>query len=393
MFSMQELQRRTERFLDEKAGEMTAFSDFLGHHPELPAEEFESSRRFVEVLRENGFEVEFPFLGIETAFMAKKRRGEGGVVALLAEYDALPEIGHACGHSLHGTLSLYAGLALGQAVEETGGEAWVVGTPAEEADGAKSPMADAGVFDGVDLAMMVHASGGTTWTDYRSLALHGYDITFRGKTAHAAAAPWDGRNALNGAKLFLVAMDMLRQQARPETRMYGIITNGGSAVNVIPDRAACRVEVRAPEKSGLDELMAQVFDCARGAAIATGTSVEWEKYLQSFDDMRPNPAAEALVKEMLEAQGFPCSPGPGAMGSTDVGNVSYRCPAIQPMMAITERPLALHTREFAEATFTPEAHDALLRGAKALAATGLRVLSDPALRERIRADFLIRDRH
>lgn len=387
MLSIQELQGHMERFLDERAGEMGAFSDFLGRHPELPAKEYESSRLFVETLRKEGFEVEFPFLGIETAFMAKKRRGKGGIVAFLAEYDALPEIGHACGHSLHGTLSLYAGLALGRIVEETGGEVWVVGTPAEEEDGAKSPMADAGVFDGVDLAMMFHASGGCSWTDYRSLALHGYDFTFRGRTAHAAAAPWDGRNALNGLKLFMVAMDMLRQHARPETRMNGVITNGGSAVNVIPDHAVCRVEVRAPEKAGLDELMEQVFDCARGAALATGTSVEWARFLQSFDDMRPNPAAEGLAREMLEAHGFPCVAGPGASGSTDVGNVSYRCPAIQPMMAITEKPLVLHTKAFAEVTFTPEAHDALLRGAKALAATGLHVLADPAVRERIHADF------
>ncbi len=387
MVSIQELQRRMERFLEEKAQEMEAFSDFLGHHPELPAEEVESSRLFVEALRKDGFEVEFPFLGIETAFMAKKKHGQGGVVALLAEYDALPEIGHACGHSLHGTLSLYAGLALGRIVEETGGEVWVVGTPAEEADGAKSPMADAGVFDEVDLAMMFHASGGSSWADYRSLALHGYDFTFHGRTAHAAAAPWDGRNALNGVKLFLVAMDLLRQHVRPETRMYGVITNGGSAVNVIPDLAACRVEVRAPDKRGLDDLMEQVFDCARGAALATGTTVEWARFLQSFDDMRPNQAAEALARESLETHGFSCVPGPGASGSTDVGNVSYRCPAIQPMMAITEKPLALHTRAFAAATFTPEGHDALLRGAKALAETGLRVLADPALRDRIHADF------
>jgi len=392
MIPLQELQGRLEHFLNDRAGEMAAFSDFLGHHPELPAREFESSRLFVEVLRKNGFEVEFPFLGIETAFLAKKRRGEGGAVALLAEYDALPEIGHACGHNLHGTLSLYAGLSLGQAVEETGGEVWVVGTPAEEADGAKIPMAEAGVFDPVDLAMMVHASGGATWTDYRALALHGYDFVFNGRSAHSAAAPWEGRSALNGVKLFLLAMDMLRLQARPGTRMHAIITDGGSAVNIIPSRSACRVEVRAQDKAGLDELMSQVFDCARGAALATGTTVEWEKFLQSFDDMRPNPQAEALVKEMLEAQGFACTERPESMGSTDVGNVSYRCPAIQPMMAITARPLALHTVEFAEATFTDEAHDALLRGAKALSATGLRILADPSLRHRIRADFLVRDR-
>jgi amidohydrolase len=388
-----ELQRAMERFLEDLKPEMSAFSDHLGLNTELPGREYESSRLFVEVLRKAGFEVEFPFLGIETAFMARKKRGKGGVVALLAEYDALPEIGHACGHNLHGTMSLYAGLALGQAVEATGGEVWVVGTPAEEADGAKGPMSDAGVFDGVDLAMMIHSSGGKSWTDYRSLALHGYDFTFRGKTAHAAAAPWEGRNALNGVKLFLLAMDMLRQHVRPETRMYGVITDGGTAVNVIPDRATCRVEARAPEKAGLDDLMEKLFDCARGAALATGTTVEWEKYLQSFDDMLPNPEAETLIKEMLEAQGFACTAGPGAMGSTDVGNVSYRCPAIQPMVAITGRNLALHTREFAEATFTEEAHDALLRATKALAATGLRVLADPSLRDRIRSVFPIRDRH
>ncbi len=392
MVSLVELQQRMERFLDERAGEMAAFSDYLGLHPEVSAEEVESSRLFVETLRKNGFSVEFPFMGIETAFLAKKQGGPGGVVALLAEYDALPEIGHACGHNLHGTLSLYAGLALGRVVEETGGSVWVVGTPAEEADGAKIPMAEAGVFDGVDLAMMVHSHAPETWPDFRALALHGYDFVFRGRPAHASAAPWEGRSALNGLKLFLVAMDMLRLQARPETRMHAIITEGGTAVNIIPEKASCRIEVRAPEKTGLDELMAHVFDCARGAALATGTTVEWEKYLRSFDDMRPNFTAEALVAARLEEQGFACRPSPGAMGSTDVGNVSSRCPAIQPMMAITDQSLALHTKEFAAATMTPEGHDALLRGTKALAATGLCVLSDPSLRARIRADFETRDR-
>ena len=304
-------EKRMDDFLALHREEARRFSDHLGRNPETSGKEFESSRLFVEVLRKNGFSVEFPFLGLPTAFMARKISGgkAGGKVALLTEYDALPEIGHACGHNAHGTMSLYAGLALGQVVEETGGEVWVVGTPAEEEDGAKSAMSDQGVFDGVDLALMFHAFGRDSFTDYRSLALDGYDFTFKGKPAHAAATPWEGISALHGVQLFLAAQDMLRLHLRPEARLHAIITEGGAATNIIPESASCRVEFRAPKRPYLDKVAEAVFNCARGAALATGTEVSWQKFMLSFDDMLPNPTAESAMKDILAELGVTCSSG------------------------------------------------------------------------------------
>lgn len=370
-----------------------ALSDDIAAHPELSFEEFRTSRCFADLLRNEGFAVESPFCDLPTAFCARK--GEGGArIAFLVEYDALPEIGHACGHNLHGTLSVLASLALAFALEKQNvrGEVWAVGTPAEETDGAKVLMAERGVFDDCDLAVMFHSNAVDTYVDYRSLALDGFEFTFKGKAAHAAAAPWEGRNALNALEFFLRALHMLRQHVRPEIRMAGIVTNGGSAPNVIPEEARYRLEARAPRRGELDSLMEQIFNCARGAALATQTDVSFEKFMRSFDDMLPNPTGEALLAEILNELGVSVGSSPGPMGSTDVGNVSYRCPALQPELAITSRPFMLHTREFAKATVTEEAHRALLVGAEALARLGWRVLTDASLRQRIRKDFEIQKR-
>ena len=369
---------RRERALD--------LSDHLAAHPELSGEEHETSRLFANWLEEEGFEVQRAFGGLPTAFLARKGSG-GSVVAFLAEMDALPEIGHACGHNLHGTASVLAALAAAEALGDLPGEVRVVGTPAEETDGAKVTQAASGIFDDCDLALMFHASPQETYADYRSLALDGWEFTFTGRPAHAAASPWEGRNALNGLQFFVHALDMLRQHVRPETRLGGFVLEGGQAPNIVPDRAVYRLEPRCPRRPELDALVERVFDCARGAALATGTQVSWRKFIGSFDDMLPNGPAETLMAEELTAAGFSLSPSPGPLGSTDVGNVSYRCPALQAEVSITDLPLSIHTREFARATTEPQGHDALLRGAQALGLAALRVLTDPRLREALREDF------
>lgn len=382
--------RRAEEFIDARAAEMAAFSDWLAEHPELSGEEYESSRLMAEKLRGEGFEVEYPFCGIPTAFMAKKSFGaKKPAVAIMAEYDALPGIGHGCGHNLHGTMSLYAGLALGEAMAGAGlcGELRVVGTPAEEGDGAKIKMADDGVFDDADLAVMIHSDAAESLADYRALGLNGFDFTFTGQTAHSAGSPWDGRSAQNGALLFMEAMNMLRLHMRDGCRLHAIITQVDGAANIIPDKAVCRVEARAPEKNMLDELTEGVFRCARGAAVATATEVSWERFEGHFEPVLPNPAAEKLAEEIMAQYGVECTRGRGPQGSSDVGNVSYRCPAIQPELAITERKLALHTREFAAATMTDEGHAALVKGTKILAAICLRVFADEKLRLEMHGGF------
>lgn len=378
---------RLDELVEAGSAKAIALSDDLGHNPEISGEEYESSRKMAEILREGGFEVEYPFMGLDTAFMGKKgKAGKGGRLDILVEYDALPGLGHACGHNVHGAMSILAGLALEPLAEELDAEIRVVGTPAEEADGAKCRMSDEGLFDESDMAIMIHSSGGKSFVAFRALAMDGYNFVFEGKSAHAAASPWEGLNALNAAQFFMHSLDMLRQHVRPETRIHGVVLDGGTAPNIVPERALARFEVRAPWRPYLDGLVEQVFDCARGAALATGTQVSWEKFESSFDDMLPAPAAEAMMGEVLEEVGVQLSPPEGPGGSSDVGNVSYRCPALQPILAITDGGFALHTRELAEATMKPMAHEALLQGARAIGRAVLRASLDPDLRATMKAD-------
>ena len=362
-------------------------SDIMADNPELAYEEYESSRRMVEILRDKGFDVEYPFMGMATAFRGVMGTGKGPLVALLVEYDALPGLGHACGHNLHGNMSILAAAGLSEVMKEIEGTLWVIGTPGEEASGAKTLMADAGLFDGVDLALMIHCGSDKSYADYRCLAMDGYDFTFTGRTAHAAAAPWEGLNALNAVQFLEHSIDMLRQHVRPESRIHGIVREGGKAPNIVPEKAVTRFEFRHTRRQYLNEIMEKVFDCARGAALATGTEVSWEKFESSFDDLMPNRPAEILVEEVFGVLGIPVSPSPGPGGSTDVGNVSHRCPAIQPVLAISDRKIPLHTRELERATRMEMGHQALVKGAEVLALSSLRTFLDKELRKRMAEEF------
>ena len=374
--------------IDRHWRDMAEMSDSFAAEPEVSGEEFKTSRAIVDVLEKSGFDVEYPFMGIPTAFIAKKGKpGSGGKVALLVEYDALPDIGHACGHNLHGSMSVLAGLGLLPLMKDIPGELLVVGTPAEETNGAKVEMAEKGVFDGCDFVIMIHSHCGKTIVKYRSLAMDAIEFTFKGKTSHAAAAPWEGINALNGLQLFFHAIDMLRQHVKPDVRMHGIYYEGGTAPNIVPERAKGRFYFRAPKRAYLDQIIEKVCDCARGAALATGTEVTWRNFEASFKDMLPNQAAEELLEGLFAEFGIPVTEIEGFMGSSDVGDVSYKCPAVQPEMDICGRNVEAHTREFAEATTTEIAHEALRSGAKIIARSALEVLLDEKLRERMWEDY------
>lgn len=369
---------------------LVALSDELAAHPEVSGEEFESSRKIISILKNAGFEVEHPVLDIPTAFMARKSgKKAGGRVALMVEYDALPEIGHACGHNLHGAMSVLAGIALLPLMDELGGELLVAGTPAEETSGAKVAMSERGLFDGVDLGMMIHCDCGRTLVQYRSLAMDALEFTFTGQPSHAAHSPWDGRNALNGLQLFFHALDMLRQHVKPDVRIHGIYHEGGIAPNIVPERAVGRFYFRAANRPYLDKVMSKVWNCATGCALATDTDVTWRPFEASFRDMLPNNVAEDLMSSMMKEE-FGLSPNEteGFMGSSDMGDVSYRCPALQMKLDISDgREIRPHSREFAEATVTDAAHDALLLGAKLLAHGSLAVFTDETLRERLGREF------
>jgi amidohydrolase len=373
--------------IDRYSAELIAMSDDLAAHPEISEKEVRTSKIHADFLKKIGFIVEYPFFGIPTAYNARINAGSSGRVCLMAEYDALPEIGHACGHNVHGAMSLLAGAALAPLMKELSGGLWVTGTPAEETNGAKILMAEKGLFDDMDLALMIHSGEKDSYVRYRALAMDSFEFRFKGKAAHAAGAPWEGRNALNGAQLFFHAIDMMRQHVEPEVRMHGIYVNGGAACNIVPEAASVRFYFRAPHRKYLDALVAKVLKAAQGCALATDTEVEWSNFELSFDEMQPNETAESMMEEVFRERKVPFIGCPGPQGSSDVGNVSMRCPALQPTLSITDQHYPWHTREFAAATIGPLAHKALVEGARLLARASLKTFLDPELRKRMHADF------
>ncbi|MDR2174933.1 MAG: M20 family metallopeptidase [Synergistaceae bacterium] len=378
---MEKYKERIDKIVSEERGAFVDMALAIAARPELGGEEFETCAMLTEALRSRGWTVESPYAGLPTAFNAAAPcRGAGPVLSLMAEYDALPEVGHACGHNLNGVMSLLAGIALARAVgDEIPCEIRVVGTPAEETNGAKVEMSEKGVFDGVSLAMMAHASSGLTRPLYRSLALVPVEFNFKGRSSHAASAPWEGINALNGLQLLFHALDMLRQHVKPDTRIHGVITRGGDAPNVVPDFAQGRFYFRSPSREYLDTVLEKAYDCARGAALSTGTEVSWRHHETSFREVRPDPAVEALTMKVLDEMGIPYSKELHFGGSTDAGDVSWRCPTMHLSFSFTEKEIAAHTREFAAlAADRRRVEPGIAAGAKVLARLGLAILQGGA---------------
>ena len=358
-------------------------------HPELGYEEVFASGLLMQTLEEHGFQVEKGYSGIPTAFCARKGTGNGPRVAFLAEYDALPVVGHGCGHNMIATSALGAGIGLGAVVAQSGGEVWVVGTPAEETDGAKVVMVDRGAFQAVDAALMIHPHEKNFFLT-ESLAMDAIEVQFFGKPAHAAAAPWEGKNALDALILTFSNLNALRQQIQPDARIHGVITNGGAAPNIIPDHTVGRFYIRAKTRSYLNELVGKFKACVQAAALATDTRFELRNYENSFDDMVNNHVlAERMRDYFTEAlNSSPFLRAPDSFGSVDMGNVSQVVPAVHVLVDVADgRRLVPHTHEFQQAVATPYADAAILRAGKALALTGYDVLTHPDFLEAARREF------
>lgn len=300
----------------------------------------------------------------------------------MVEYDALPGIGHGCGHNLHGPLSVLAGIVLSELPEDAfHGTLEVIGTPAEETVGAKLIFAKEGVFDGDALAIMMHStSGGISRTNTQANALRAYEITFTGKTAHAAGDPWDGHNALTALRKFLDLVDARRDSFHPFTIASGIITEGGKAPNVVPDRAALRFEFRYPVKREIERLDRIVKNCAKGAALALDCSVEFTLAGPDFDDMVRVPLLEEKIKELFTSYGEPVGDPLPPGGSTDAGNVSYRCPTLHAYISISDKACPGHSTALRDATITPHALDQMAKGAAVIAEMVLTVFNDAGYR-------------
>jgi len=350
-------------------------SDYIYENPELGNEEFKAVEKLTNFLEEHDFKVERAFLDIPTAFRATYESSKPGLtIGYLCEYDALPEIGHGCGHNMIGTMSAGAGVILSKVIEEVGGKIVVYGTPAEETNGAKVAFAEAGVFDELDAAMIAHPDSQTKRSG-KSMALYPLQFTYKGKTAHAASCPHEGINALNSVIQLFNGIDALRQHVTPDVKMHGIITSGGVAANIVPDEAIAQFYFRAERKETLEDVLAKVKNIAEGAALMTGATLTMERYELPYDNLVTHENLSEAFCDNLRALGITEIGERESFGSSDIGNVSHITPTIHPMIGITECFVRAHSKELADATTTNLGHERLVIGTLALAYTGYDVLT------------------
>lgn len=390
--NIKEQRQRITTHIEENQELYIKTSHEIHSNPEIGNQEFFASKTLTELLTAEGFEVTRNVAGHETGFIAKKSSAKAGPkIAFLAEYDALPGLGHACGHNLIGTISTAAGIALAQVLEETGGEVYVFGTPAEEGGpngSAKGSFVKQGHFQDIDAALMIHPSGQTRLTG-ESLAVDPLDFHFYGKPAHASGSPEKGINALDAVIQLFNGINALRQQLASDIRIHGIITHGGDAPNIIPEYASARFFIRAKTWATAEETSAKVRKIAEGAALATGSTVKIERFQNEVQDFIVNEALDRLVGEELELLGETVIREKRAgKGSTDAGNVSQVIPTAHPNIKIGADDLIGHTPEFCAAAASPRGDEALLIGAKALALTGLSLIADSALLSEVKQEFI-----
>lgn len=381
---------RIGKEVDALSDVLFSISDYLKEHPETAFLEKKACEYLSAILEKYGFNVQKRVGDIETAFMG---RPEGCMpkrptVAFLAEYDALPKIGHGCGHNLIAAASVGAAVALSRVLGENAGSVAIVGTPAEESGGGKALLAEAGIFDSIDAAMMFHPKD-RNLPGRDNLGRIKFKMEFFGKSAHASSSPDRGRNALDAMVMAYTGMNSIRQHLRSDGRIHGIITHGGDAPNVIPDYAAGLFYVRAASREYRDELFERVQRCAEGAALATGTQARIEILPPSLDPIRRNAALEDALQKNMQILGIPIDADDGNRGSSDIGNLSHRLPVIHPYLAIVDAGIPGHSAAFCEATASLRGRQALIHAAKMLAMTAYDYLTSPPMREKASAELKI----
>jgi len=372
--------------------DLIALSERIHAHPELAFQEFQAAAWLSAILSRHGFTVEQGIGDLPTAFRAAVSGPRPGpTIAFLAEYDALPSMGHACGHNIIGTAAIGAALALRRLIRWLSGRIVVIGTPAEEAGGGKVILLRRGCFDDVDVALMIHPSIRNA-VARGSLATNAVLFEFEGRAAHAAAAPDEGINALDAVIQTFVSINALRQQLRPDARIGGIIVNGGAAANIIPAYASARFSIRAQDQGYAQQVVQRVIHCAEAGALATGATLKVTR-ISSYDEMWPNFTIARAFQANLEALGrrvVGADPNE-RMGSTDTGTISHYIPTVHAYVAIapdSPEGISSHTPEFAAAAVSPTGHAGLLDGAKALAMTAIDLLTDPDLLPRAKAELV-----
>lgn len=380
--------------IEENKARYIKTSHEIHENPEIGNEEYFASKLLITILEEEGFIVEKGVAGHETAFLAKKKgKKEGLTIGFLAEYDALPGIGHACGHNIIGTTSVAAAVSLSKVIDEVGGELVVLGTPAEEGGpngSAKGSFVKAGLVDDIDAAIMLHPGAETNLTG-PSLAVDPLDFEFFGKPAHASAQPEEGINALDGVIQLFNGINALRQHVPSDVRIHGIITDGGDAPNIVPEYAKARFFIRAASRPVLNEVAKKIRAIADGAGLVTGATVKVTAFQNEVDNFIINRNFDDIFKGVIEGLGETVNIAErSALGSTDAGNISQVIPTIHPHIKIGPSDLVGHTVEFREAAKSERGDQALILGAKAISLTVLELLTNPSLYKEVLREFIDR---
>ena len=380
---------RIDAVVAEHAEALLDASHRIHARPELGFEEHHAHDVLTTLLEDAGLTVTRGAYDLDTAFEARAGSGTGPTIAVLCEYDALPGIGHACGHNVIGTAGVGAGIAAAAVATELGGNLVVLGTPAEEGGGGKIVMAQRGAFEGVDAALMVHPAG-LDLARFAAIAIQQIEVTYHGRAAHAAAAPQVGRNALDAAVLGYMNVAALRQHIRPDERIHGIFTEAGEAANVVPDRAAATWYVRSPTVRGLEKLKVRVLACLEAGATAAGCGMDHVWIDPAFANMVDNEPMIELYRTNLARTGRTLA-DPTSMdsvvGSTDMGNVSHLVASIHPMIAVSPPNVAIHTTDFVRYAGGQEGDRAVLDGARVMAATVADLWAEPGAIEEVQAAF------
>ena len=380
---------RLAQEVDKRAEVLIDASHQIHAHPELCYEEHFAHDILTGLLDAEKIDVRRHAFDLETAFIARAGT-EGPTIAVLCEYDALPGIGHACGHNIIGTAGLGAGVAAAVLAEEVGGRVVILGTPAEEGGGGKELLAQRGALEGVDAAMMVHPAGADL-ARMDVIAIHQMKVQYHGQAAHAAAFPHKGRNALDAAVLGYMNVAALRQHIKPNERIHGIISNGGDKPNIVPQFAAAEWYVRSPTLKSLERLKPRFVACLEAGAHAAGCEMEIDWQDPAYADMVDNRTMLDLYKANAATTGRTLidstEGGPQVVGSTDMGNVSYVVPSIHPMIKVAPPHLSIHTPEFTEYTASADGDAAVLDGAKAMAMTVADLWLQPDLLAQAKDEF------
>ena len=387
MANIDALKEKVKSLVDEISPRAIEMAEHIFDDPELSQKEFKAQKYLTEELKKNGFKVEEGAGGIETSFRAEfDSKKEGPAIALVAEYDALPKMGHACHHHIIASSSVNCAIALSKISDELCGKILCIGTPAEELMDAKGIMIRNGAFDGIDAGLMFHG-GCKNNTNLIVLAVDGLEFSYKGKAAHAAAAPHEGINALDAVILLFTAINALRQQLKEDVRIHGNVIKGGDAVNIIPETASAKFYIRSQQRRYLNEVVEKVKNCAKGAALQSGAELKISIFEDPGNDLLKN---STLIKEFEEnflSLGEKIDPEPFLLGSSDIGNLSYKIPVVHPMVKTADEGIALHTDEFLKFGKSDTAYHGMAAGMKSILMTSVRILMDPDFLKRIKNDF------